>query len=88
MGKNRAAMFQLGTLSKLNDFLTPLSQRRAPCVYFVRVEGFTEDLPEGVKGFYQEARQNGVIIDGRIAHSILVETLSDRGIGTMFVNED
>ena len=59
-------MFQLGTLSKLNDFLTPLSQRRAPCVYFVRVEGFTEDLPEGVKGFYQEARQNGVIIDGRI----------------------
>lgn len=59
-------MFQLGTLSKFNDFLTPLSQRRAPCVYFVRVEGFTEDLPDGVKGFYQEARQNGVIVDGRI----------------------
>ena len=59
-------MFQLGTLLKFNDFLTPLSQRRAPCVYFVRVEGFTEDLPDGVKGFYQEARQNGVIVDGRI----------------------
>lgn len=59
-------MFQLGTLLKLNDFLTPLSQRREPCVYFVRVEGFTEDLPDGVKEFYQEARRNGVIIDGRI----------------------
>lgn len=40
----------------------------------------------------REAIRRGVkkvfIIDGRIAHSILVETLSDRGIGTMFVNED
>ena len=39
-----------------------------------------------------EAIRRGVkkvfIIDGRVEHSILVETLSDRGIGTMFVNED
>ncbi len=40
----------------------------------------------------REAIRRGVkkvfIIDGRVAHSILVETLSDQGIGTMFVNED
>lgn len=40
----------------------------------------------------REAIRRGVkkvfIIDGRVAHSILVEILSDRGIGTMFVNED
>ena len=40
----------------------------------------------------REAIRRGVekvfIIDGRVEHSILVETLSDRGIGTMFVNED
>ncbi len=40
----------------------------------------------------REAIRRGVkkvfIIDGRVAHSILVETLSDKGIGTMFVNED
>ena len=59
-------MFEFGNLQKLNDFFTPFSQRMGRCVYFVRVEGFTEDLPEGVKRFYQEARQNGVIIDGRI----------------------
>jgi len=40
----------------------------------------------------REAIRRGVhkvfIIDGRVAHSILVETLSDSGIGTMFINED
>ncbi len=40
----------------------------------------------------KEAIRRGVqkvfIIDGRVEHSILVETLSDRGIGTMFVNGD
>ena len=40
----------------------------------------------------REAIRRGVkkvfITDGRVAHSILVETLSDQGIGTMFVNED
>ena len=37
------------------------------------------------------AMKNGVkrahIIDGRERHSILVELLSDEGIGTMFINE-
>ncbi len=40
----------------------------------------------------KEAIRRGVkkvfIIDGRVPHSILVETLSDSGIGTMFVNGD
>ena len=40
----------------------------------------------------KEAIRRGVkkvfIIDGRVEHSILVETLSDSGIGTMFINGD
>ena len=40
----------------------------------------------------REAIRRGVrkvfIIDGRVSHSILVEILSDSGIGTMFVNGD
>lgn len=40
----------------------------------------------------KEAIRRGVhkvfIIDGRVPHSILVEILSDSGIGTMFINED
>lgn len=59
-------MFEFGNLQKINDFFTPLSQRMGRCVYFVRVDGFTEDLPEEIKRFYHEARQNGVIVDGRI----------------------
>lgn len=40
----------------------------------------------------KEAIRRGVhkvfIIDGRVSHSLLVEILSDSGIGTMFINED
>ena len=40
----------------------------------------------------KEAIRRGVnrvfITDGRVNHSILLELLSDSGMGTMFVNED
>ena len=45
-----------------------------------KIECCREAICRGVKKVF--------IIDGRVEHSILVETLSDRGIGTMFVNED
>ena len=32
--------------------------------------------------------QNVIIMDGRIPHSILIELLSDRGIGTMMIREE
>jgi acetylglutamate kinase len=38
-----------------------------------------------------EAVQNGVnsahIIDGRMAHAVLLEILTDRGIGTLITNQ-
>ena len=45
-----------------------------------KIECCREAIRRGVKKVF--------IIDGRVEHSILVETLSDQGIGTMFVNED
>ena len=45
-----------------------------------KIECCREAIRRGVKKVF--------IIDGRVAHSILVATLSDRGIGTMVVNED
>ncbi len=45
-----------------------------------KIECCREAIRRGVKKVF--------IIDGRVAHSILVETLTDQGIGTMFVNED
>ena len=39
-----------------------------------------------------DAIEDGVrkvfIIDGRVPHSILIETLTDEGIGTMFQKEE
>ena len=42
-----------------------------------KVECCVEAIRMGVKKVF--------IIDGRIPHSILIETLTDEGIGTMFV---
>ena len=42
-----------------------------------KVECCIEAIRRGVKRVF--------IIDGRIPHSILIETLTDEGIGTMFV---
>ena len=45
-----------------------------------KVECCTNAIIEGVKKVF--------IIDGRIPHSILIETLTDEGIGTMFEGDD
>ena len=31
-------------------------------------------------------KKSAIILDGRVAHSILIELLSDEGIGTMLTN--
>ncbi len=43
-----------------------------------KVDGMVEAIRNGVKKVF--------IIDGRLPHAILVETLTDEGIGTMFVD--
>lgn len=45
-----------------------------------KVECCTNAIKWGVKSVF--------IIDGRVPHSILIETLTDEGIGTMFVSGD
>ena len=45
-----------------------------------KVNCCTDAIQAGVKKVF--------IIDGRVPHAILVETLTDEGIGTMFVKED
>ena len=41
-----------------------------------KVECCTDAIRDGVKKVF--------IVDGRVSHSILIETLTDEGIGTMF----
>ena len=45
-----------------------------------KIECCIEAIRRGVKKVF--------IIDGRVPHSILIETLTDAGIGTMFVTGD
>ena len=44
-----------------------------------KVESCIEAIRRGVNRVF--------IIDGRIPHSIIIETLTDEGIGTMFIKE-
>ena len=46
----------------------------------VFLAGFVDAIAGGVERVH--------ILDGRIPHSILIELLSDRGIGTMLKKED
>ena len=51
---------------QLNDFFLPLSGRREKGVYFCRIAGYSPEIETFVKQYYEAARRNGVIIDGRI----------------------
>ena len=64
----------------VSDILSLIKQGIISGGMIPKIECCREAIRRGVKKVF--------IIDGRVEHSILVETLSDRGIGTMFVNED
>ena len=51
---------------QLNDFFLPLSGRREKGVYFCRIAGYSPEVEAFIKQYYEAARRNGVIIDGRI----------------------
>lgn len=51
---------------QLNDFFLPLSGRREKGVYFCRIAGYSPEIEAFIKQYYEAARRNGVIIDGRI----------------------
>lgn len=59
-------MFQHATINRLDDFFSPLSSRRNKSVFFYRIAGNSEEITSFIKRYYNEARRNGVIIDGRI----------------------
>ena len=61
-------MFQQAALEKLEDYFTPLAQRPRRCVYFYRLAGLTPGSSAFLSRYYQAARENGVILDGRLAN--------------------
>ena len=59
-------MFKNINLLSLNDFFLSLNNRKGNFVFFYRFNGISNDIMGFIKQYYMSARQNGVIIDGRI----------------------
>ncbi len=59
-------MFVHNKIQKLNDFFAELDSRPDKCVYFYRINGYTEEIGQFIQKYYATARLSGVIIEGRI----------------------
>ena len=71
-----------------NSLVSELSVSDVP--YFVKQGAILGNMIETVDACVEAVRRGvkkACIIDGRIAHSILIEMFSDEGIGTLFVSE-
>lgn len=59
-------MFRLGRIGQLDQLFSPLSARENRAIYFYRISTCSDEILQFIKQYYQQARRNGVIIDGRI----------------------
>lgn len=59
-------MFAHKKIQKLDDFFTELNNRPDKCVYFYRINGYTEEIKLFIQKYYAIARLSGIIIEGRI----------------------
>ena len=59
----------VGTQKKfknLSDYFVELNSRREKGVYFYRINGYSEEVGEFIKKYYDTARRTGVVIEGKI----------------------
>lgn len=59
-------MFTHNKIKNLNDFFVERDSRPNRCVYFYRINGYTEEIGQFIQRYYEAARLSGVIIEGRI----------------------
>jgi hypothetical protein len=59
-------MFEHKKIQKLSDFFVPLSARQKNGVYFYRIHGYSQEIHEFIKKYYETARKSGVVIEGKI----------------------
>ena len=50
----------------LNDYFADLNSRRDKGVYFYRINGYSEEIEQFIKQYYDAARRTGVVIEGKI----------------------
>lgn len=59
-------MLEHKQIQGLDDYFRELNSRREKGVYFYRINGYTEEIGDFIKKYYEVARRNGVIIEGKI----------------------
>lgn len=59
-------MFTHNKIKNLNDFFMERDSRPNRCVYFYRINGYTEEIGQFIQKYYEAARLSGVVIEGRI----------------------
>ncbi len=59
-------MFEHQKIHKMDDFFLKLDSRPVRGVYFYRVNGYTDEIGQFIKKYYEKARLSGVVIEGKI----------------------
>ncbi|MBE6878054.1 MAG: hypothetical protein E7488_02670 [Ruminococcaceae bacterium] len=59
-------MFYREKINNFDSFFLKLSSRPNNAVFFCRLTGYSQEIHRFIREYYTAARQNGVIIDGRI----------------------
>ena len=50
----------------LNDYFADLNKRQDKGVYFYRINGYSDEIEQFIKKYYDVARRTGVVIEGKI----------------------
>ncbi len=59
-------MFEHNKLQSLEEFFFGLDKRKNKGIFFYRIDGYSDGIREFIQRYYEEARKNGVIIEGKI----------------------
>ena len=59
-------MLEHKKIQNLSDYFVELNSRREKGVYFYRINGYSEEVGESIKKYYDTARRTGVVIEGKI----------------------
>ena len=59
-------MLEHKKIQSLGDYFVDLNSRQNKGVYFYRINGYSEEINEFIKKYYDVARRTGVVIEGKI----------------------
>lgn len=59
-------MFEHQKIRELNDFFVELNGRPVKGVYFYRINAYSDEIRCFIRRYYEEARKEGVIVEGKI----------------------